>query len=377
MRSILFSIPLDGQVDLGPFGKIPVFGVGLLLALWCLVLVTYVALTVRREGWKSISGISLLVWGVVALAIFKAAELQIKAIPVYGYGTMLFVGFLISGMLAAHRLRKEGVDGEIAWDAAMWIFVCGILGSRLFYIAEYHNRFFGPDALGKPRTAWDTFVALINLPDGGLVLYGGLIFAPLAFYLYSRYRGIRPLAFADVAITSVFVGVMFGRLGCLLHGCCFGGVTNSVPWAITFPAHSVPFEALVGRGLIDENAACTLPMHPSQLYDAISGLLLALLTWAYYPYRRWTGEVVALGWIAYPINRFMIEFLRSDEPGQFGTSLTIAQWLSMAIFGSGIGFYLYLRRKSVGRQSLKVDLRPALRPTPLQRPNTAHAPAVR
>src|SRR5580765_1256443 len=119
MRSILFSIPLDGQVDLGPLGKIPVFGVGLLLALWCLVLVTYVGLTGRRDGWKAISGISLFVWAVVALAIFKAAELQIKAIPVYGYGTMLFVGFLVSAMLAARRLRQEGVDGEIAWDAAM------------------------------------------------------------------------------------------------------------------------------------------------------------------------------------------------------------------------------------------------------------------
>ncbi|HEY3966436.1 MAG TPA: prolipoprotein diacylglyceryl transferase [Planctomycetaceae bacterium] len=378
MRSILFSIPLDGQVDLGPLGKFPVFGVGLLLALWCLILVAYVALTARREGWKAISGVSLFVWGIVAVAIFKAAELPIKAIPVYGYGTMLFVGFVVSAMCASRRLRKEGVDGEIAWDAAMWIFICGILGARIFYIAEYHHRFFGPDPInGKARTAWETCVALINLPDGGLVLYGGLIFAPLAFYFYSRYRGVRPLAFADIAITSVFFGVMFGRLGCLLHGCCFGGVTNSVPWAITFPAHSVPFDALVVRGLIDENAACSLPLHPSQLYDATSALLLALLTWAYYPYRRWNGEVVALGWIAYPINRFMIEFLRSDEPGQFGTSLTIAQWVSMGLFASGLGFYLFLQKRSVGRQSLMLDARPALHPAPLQRPAASQAPAVR
>lgn len=381
MRSILFSIPLDGQVDLGPLGKIPVFGVGLLMALWCLVLATYIALTARREGWKTISGISLFIWAVVALAIFKAPELEIKdhAIPVYGYGTMLFVGFLFSATFAARRLRKEGADGEIAWDAAMWIFICGILGSRLFYIVQYHSRFFGPDPLtGKPRTPWDTFVALINLPDGGLVLYGGLIFAPLAFYFYSRYRGIRPLAFADIAVTSLFLGVLFGRLGCLLHGCCYGGV-SSVPWAITFPAHSVPFEALVARGLIDENAACSLPLHPSQLYDAISALLLAWLTWAYYPYRRWTGEVVALGWIAYPINRFMIEFLRSDEPGQFGTSLTIAQWVSMGLLAGGVGFYVYWQKKSVGRQPLMVEARSASQPhtAPPQHLAKGRAHAVR
>ncbi|MBI3865350.1 MAG: prolipoprotein diacylglyceryl transferase [Planctomycetia bacterium] len=377
MRSILFSIPLDGRVDLGPLGKIPVFGVGLVLAAWCLVLAGYVVLTVRREGWKSVSGLSLVIWGGVALAIFKAGEFQIKAIPVYGYGTMLFVGFLGSAMIAARRLRKEGVDGEIAWDAAMWIFVCGILGSRLFYVVQYHSRFFGPDPItGKARTAWETLVALVNLPDGGLVLYGGLAFAPLAFYVYSRYRGIRPLAFADIAVTSLFLGVMFGRLGCLLHGCCFGSVSD-VSWAMTFPAKSVPFEALVARGLIDESATCSLPLHPAQIYDALSGLLLALFTWAYYPHRRWTGEVLALGWIAYPINRFMIEFLRSDEPGQFGTSLTIAQWFSMGLFAGGVAFYVYLQKTSPGRQPLAIAPRPALQPVPLKRATSSHAPVLR
>src|SRR5689334_11486256 len=130
MRSILFSIPLDGRVDLGPLGSIPVFGMGLILAIWCLIGITYVALAVRREGWRSPSLTVLLVWAAVAVGIFKAAELNIRAIPVYGYGTMLFLGFLASASLAAWRLRREGADGEIAWDAAMWIFVSGIVGAR-------------------------------------------------------------------------------------------------------------------------------------------------------------------------------------------------------------------------------------------------------
>ncbi|MBS0262317.1 MAG: prolipoprotein diacylglyceryl transferase [Planctomycetes bacterium] len=363
MRSTLFSISLNGQVDLGPLGRVPVFGAGLLLGLWCLVVIAYIALTVRREGWKGLSELSLVVWGVVALAIFKAAELQMKAIPVYGYGTMLFVGFVGSALIAARRLRQEGVDGEIAWDAAMWIFISGLLGARAFYVVQYHSRFFGDDPLtGNPRTAWETFTGLINLPDGGLVLYGGLIFGPLAFYFFSRKRGIRPLAFSDLAITSVFIGVMFGRLGCLLHGCCFGGVAPDLPWAITFPANSVPFDSLVARGLIQKTATCSLPLHPSQIYDAISALLLAFFTYAYYPYRRWTGEVVALGWIAYPINRFMIEFLRSDEKGQFGTPLTIAQWVSMGLFASGIAFYVICYKMSCGRLPIAIDERAALKP---------------
>ena len=372
MRSVLFRIPLDGVVNLGPLGKIPVFGLGLILGLWTLIGLIYLGATVRRQGWKGISGVVLVIWGVVAVALFKAGELSFKSIPIYGYGSMLFVAFVASASLAAHRLRQLGADGEMAWDSAMWIFICGIFGARLFYVVEYRHRFFGPDPItGKGRTAWETIVALINLPDGGLVLYGGLIFAPLAFYVYSRYRKIRPLAFADVAITSVFLGVMFGRLGCLLHGCCYGAVSYSVPWAITFPPESVPFEALVGRGLIDKSASCSLPLHPSQLYDALSGFLLALFTWAYYPRRRWTGEVVALGWIAYPINRFLIEFLRSDKPGQFATRLTIAQWVSMGLFAGGVAFYAYLYWRKPGL--LPLEIAPATRPQPKSGHPTKHS----
>jgi len=354
MRSVLFKIPLDGTVDLGPLGKIPVFGIGLMLALWCLVAIAYVALTVRRQGWKNLSGISLLIWGAVAVAIFKAAELPIKALPVYGYGTMLFLGFLASSSLAAWRLRREGGDGEMAWDAAMWIFIFGIIGGRLFYIVEYWSTSFAVDPqTERPRTAWEIAVAIINLPDGGLVLYGGLILAPLAYYVYCRIRGINALAFADIAITSVFVGILFGRIGCLLNGCCFGEVC-SLPWAITFPAESIPFKALVARGLLDGGAGRSLPVHPAQLYDALSGLLLALVTWAYYPYARRTGEVVAVGWIAYPINRFMIEFLRADEPGMGYPSLTIAQWVSLALFATGVAYFVSLKYWSPGRQPLVV-----------------------
>lgn len=348
MRSILFTIPLDGQIDLGPVGRIPVFGIGLLLAMWSLVGALALFLAVRRAGWKSVSLTAAIVWVVIAAGIFKAPELETKAIPVYGYGTMLFIGFLGSASLAAWRLRKEGADGEIAWDAAMWIFISGIIGGRVFYVIQFHQSFFGPDEAGRPRTVMEICKKLINLPDGGLVLYGGLIFAPLAYYVFCRTRKIRPLALADIAITSVFVGILFGRLGCLLHGCCYGTVC-SLPWALTFPAHSVPFEAFVARGLLDENAPHSLPLHPSQIYDSLSGLFLAALTWAYYPYRRRTGDVLAVGWIAYPINRFLIEFLRSDEVGQFGTSLTIAQWVSMGLFVSGVAFLLSLKRWSPGK----------------------------
>ncbi|MSR60396.1 MAG: prolipoprotein diacylglyceryl transferase [Planctomycetaceae bacterium] len=330
---------------------------GLLLALWCLIGVPVLLLDFRRNGWKRFEFFTTSgVWLVVAIALFIAPELGIAnhAIPVYGYGMMLFVGFAASAWFAAWRIRREGGDGEIAWDAAIWIFVSGIVGSRLFYVVQYADRFFGPDpANGQRPSIGQMLKAIVNLPDGGLVLYGGLLIAPLAYYLFCRRRRVSPLALGDIVISSMFLGLLFGRLGCFLHGCCFGDQCD-LPWAVSFPAHSVPFEALVSRGYLSQDALRSLPLHPTQLYDSLNGLLLLLVTWAYYPFRRRTGEVLAIGWMAYPVNRFLIEILRGDESGKFGTALTISQWVSLALFAAGAAFFGWLQTRPPGRTPLQV-----------------------
>src|SRR5579872_3193655 len=104
MRSVLFTIPLDGHLNLGALGKIPVFGMGLLLALWCLVGLGFVILTVRREGWKGLGMTVPVVWLAVAAAVFKAPEIT-DAVPIYGYASMLILGLWASSSLAARRLR--------------------------------------------------------------------------------------------------------------------------------------------------------------------------------------------------------------------------------------------------------------------------------
>jgi phosphatidylglycerol---prolipoprotein diacylglyceryl transferase len=86
----------------------------------------------------------------------------------------------------------------------------------------------------------------------------------------------------------------------------------------------------------------SVPVHPAQLYAAIDAGLLALLLWVYYPFRRRDGEVFALLLTIHPVSRFLLELVRSDEPGQFGTSLTISQWLSLGILGFACVLWWYI-----------------------------------
>ena len=104
------------------------------------------------------------------------------------------------------------------------------------------------------------------------------------------------------------------------------------------------------RLLNPQPPARSVPIHASQLYAAIDAALLAAVLWFFYPYRRRDGEVFALLVTVHPISRFLLEMIRSDEPGQFGTALTISQWLSLAILAAAGVLWWYIEGAGGKRQ---------------------------
>jgi len=336
MRQTLFEIPFDGKIPLGSLGELPVFGLGLLLGLWCLIGLVFLYLRYRETGSAipSVYGVGL--WAAVAVAISVAPYQQrVESVPVFGYGFMMFLGFVSATTIASHRATKAGIPDGAIWDLTFWVFLLGIGGARAWYVIQYHQDYFGPGI--SP-------LKLISLPDGGLVFYGGMVGGTIALLVFCRVRQIPLLKLCDIAITSVFIGMMFGRMGCFLNGCCWGDACD-LPWAVTFPPESVPFDAEVKRGLIFKDALGSRPLHPTQIYSALNALVLAILTYCYYPYRRRDGAVLAVGWLTYPISRFTIEFLRNDEGGQWGTPFTPAQLFSFGMFATGLVFLWYVSRQ--------------------------------
>jgi phosphatidylglycerol:prolipoprotein diacylglycerol transferase len=87
------------------------------------------------------------------------------------------------------------------------------------------------------------------------------------------------------------------------------------------------------------------PVHPIQLYDALNLGLLALVLWLHYPLRRHDGETLAVLLAVYPITRFVVEIIRVDEPGQFGTALSISQWISVGVFVAGVVLLAVIERR--------------------------------
>lgn len=334
MRQVLFYIPIQGDWSLGPLGDFPGFGFGIVLLIWIL----FGAFSLRKllKTEKSFTAevkAAALWWSVIAVGIVMLPSIvpdQLRQIPVFGYGAMLVAGVAGSGWIASKRAPLAGADPKFAWDMAVWIVLAGVVGSRLFHLVQYRNVVYeGCNSIG------DFIRRSVMLPDGGLVLYGGIILATTVYFVLCRKNRVDAVKFGDAVVPAVFVGIMFGRLGCFLNGCCFGNVCD-LPWAVTFAKGSVPWDALVSRGFLSADALQTMPLHPTQIYSSINGLVLALLTVAYYPYRKGDGSVMALALILYPISRICLEIVRNDELGQLGTGLTISQLVSLGALVAGL-----------------------------------------
>lgn len=232
MCSELFRIPLQ-------IAGVPLFS-GVLMIVWLLVAGVGMTSVARHDGWKAATAGHLPTFAVGALLLLFLPRYFPDGVPVRGYGVMLIVGSGSGIALATLRARQVGLDPEEILPLAIWLFAAGIAGGRLFYVVEYWGQRFQQIDPATGRVDWTaTIREALNFTEGGLVVYGAFLGATAAFIAYTLRRKLPVLAMADLIAPSLAVGLAFGRIGCLMNGCCYGG-ESAAPWAISFPRENAP-----------------------------------------------------------------------------------------------------------------------------------------
>lgn len=333
MRSTLFHLPT--VVELGGIA-VPLFGWGLLLAVWLVVAgAGFVWAAMRQGARRAATSLGLPLLLVAALLAWVLPALDDGAgVPIRGYGVMLLLAAAAGTWLSIVRGRVIGIDADTMLALATEVFLWGLVGARLFYVIEYHQQFFGPGiGLGE------TLARIVNIAGGGLVVFGALPTAALAAWRFASRRGIPLLKLADCIAPGLLVGLAIGRIGCYLNGCCYGGPCD-LPWAARFPAGTAPAAEYPGPG------GGSVPLHPAQLYAAIDAGLLALLAMAYTPLARRTGEVFALVLTLHPVSRILLEIIRVDEPPALGTPLSISQLVSLVLLALAAALWWWISRQA-------------------------------
>ena len=262
---------------------------------------------------------------------------SIGPIPVFAYGFMMAAGFA-AGLLHWILLgRNRGYDRGLCTELMIWVMVSGIVGARIAYVLEHADVFW--------RSPGQNF----RLDQGGLIFYGGLAGAALALLVFSRKYKLALVPLVDFTLTAVPLSHTFGRIGCFLNSCCFGAVCGCSRCGVVFPRFSLPWHQHVHEGLVDAQAAGSLPVHPVQLYEAGFNFLVYLgLLWMYRRQPR-AGYTAALYMLLYAIGRFMLEFWRGDHADRAGLlGLSAGQIVSIPLALAGIALLVILSRREAG-----------------------------
>lgn len=249
---------------------------------------------------------------------------KIGSFEVHTFGLVMIVAFLVGLWIARVRAPKFGIDPGHLSDMAFYALIAGVLGARITYL------------LLDPPADWHE---ILTLKFAGLTSFGGLVGAALVIIFWSRKHKISVRAMLDALGPALLVGQAIGRVGCLMNGCCYGGVCpDNFPFGVRTP----------------ENA---LLHYPAQVYDslmclALAGILIGLE-------RRFSfrlGQVASLAIGFWGLSRFVDEFWRAGTVAQVqsglasstywdGLPVTQAQVAALAMMVlAAIMFFVYARR---------------------------------
>ena len=279
-------------------------------------------------------------------------------VPIYSYGVMLGTALVVGWFLVMKFAAEDQLDPQEAGTIYMWSAVWSIIGSRVLW---FINALTDPTIQSSP-----SMLDLFKIWQGGLVAYGGMIAGFLASWYGCHKRKIPLLKWADVSAPSVVLGTGITRMGCFLFGCDYGRVTT-LPWAVRFPGPNTSLLHGIVQGGPQGSPAWlhhvhdlgmpvaadwSYRIHPTQLYESLSSLLLFALMMFIRRHRKFSGQVF-LGWVlGFGILRPLIEVFRDDDdrgvyrfPFTEQLKFSTSQYIGGISVVLGLGLLVWLLRR--------------------------------
>lgn len=251
-------------------------------------------------------------------------------LAVSSYFTLLIVSFVLAAWLAIGESRRSREDPRTALIVAAVQAIAGLVGGRLGHVIfEAPGKY-----LADP-------LRIFRVWEGGMVYYGGFLLAVTAGALVARRRGIPGLRMADIFAAPLAAGLALGRLGCLAAGCCFGRPID-FPWGVEWPWGVVFLGGQVPKWLRG------VAVHPTQVYESLSCLVLFFILRRVRAGQRGDGEALGALLVGYAVLRSLIEPFRFDEDRGFlfGAALSTSQAISIPLFL--VGCWLIVRARRAG-----------------------------
>lgn len=237
----------------------------------------------------------------LGITLDPPSSFSLFGLNIHLYGLVIALGFLFAVLYCAHRAKDFGLREDNVYDVIIWALPIGVIGARAYYIIFNYGEF-----AGHPER-------FIQIWNGGLAIYGGIIAGTLTAVAVCKHRHIRIPAFLDLGCFGLLIGQLCGRWGNFFNREAFGSETAS----------------FLRMGLT--TAQGTLYVHPTFLYESLWNLagFLALHIWTRRGKRAFDGQVFLLYVLWYGLGRAWIEGLRTDSLYLGATGLRVSQVLAI------------------------------------------------
>ncbi len=256
------------------------------------------------------------------------------------YGIIIGIGMLLALFTVERNAVRHNEDPAVFYDFFIMAVIFGIIGARVYYVAFEWNYYKGD------------ILKILNIRQGGLAIYGGIIGGTLAAIIFCRLRKYPFLKLADGSVLGILVGQIIGRWGNFFNCEAFGGYTDSlfamrIKQSLVNP--SMINEELKNHLILD-NGISYIQVHPTFLYESCWNLAVFIILFIYAGKRKMgTGDVAIRYFLCYGIGRFLIEGLRTDQLKLPGTGLAVSRLLSLVLVLCMTAIIFYKKIKTDSR----------------------------
>lgn len=251
------------------------------------------------------------------------------------YGMVITLAFIVGYMVIKSEAKRTKQNDELYLDYILWMFIPAIFGARLYYVL-----FSSKDYFQKGKGFFKTLVEIINVRNGGLAIYGGIIAGVIVAIIFCRKRKIKLPIFADTLCLGLVIGQSIGRWGNFFNREAFGEYTDSklrmcIP--VDYFIKNNILKSYVESGIITEKMANNttvydsmdwISVHPTFLYESFWTLVLFIFLMIYRKHKKFDGELILLYVWGYGLGRVWIEGLRSDSLMTFGGNMKVSQLIA-------------------------------------------------
>lgn len=264
-----------------------------------------------------------------------------KTISVFGfdiayYGITIAIAMIVGISIALHEAKRTGQNQDTYLDLLMLTMLTSVVGARIYYVIFSWDNY--KDNLGE----------ILNIRNGGLAIYGGIIAGAITVFIYSKITKMKFLQIADTVCMGLVAGQIIGRWGNFFNREAFGEYTNNL-LAMQLPVSAVrknEITSAMWNHVVTIGGVEYIQVHPTFLYEGLWSFMVLLFLFWFRKRKKFEGELFFCYLVGYGVGRFWIESLRTDQLLLPGIHVPVSQLLSAVLVIVSLSVIIYKRRKN-------------------------------